>query len=284
MKYWILWLAIGIAYVGSAVLFSLPKIIQTVRSAGKISSRRSFVYMTAFSVFFGGVATVFSWVVAAYCFRARNSFFIGPAEEVSFPLWWLSLIAVGVFLITEGTFLAMYFVRRKRQGETPPSERPKREPREGERADRAVWSVAYVVLVLAIAAATVILTMLLEYLILAKLKFSRGKKALLLGVGLELVALCVLLFFKRKRRGVRRAVSALVPAALFVFTVTLYALLSSLERGTLESVVFTVGAAAFALLPIAACTLLWFDAGRRSTAIWDISDRTQKYDKETDHK
>ncbi|MCH5159575.1 MAG: hypothetical protein J1F66_01835 [Clostridiales bacterium] len=260
MFYWILWLIIGIVF---NIFFSFvaPCVFSKLMNAAQEGNRRAKLsYLTVFSAVVALDVSTLCWVIATYVTQSEAEFAYLNLQGA--PILWSIYVAVGVAAVVfvVGVLILKFAPKRSDSRASSSDLRPK--------AKNMDWFFAtqIALLVLAMAVAAVILTLIMDYILLKLASLFTVKRLLLAGVAAEIVAVAVICVVRRKsvwRR--RRAILLATSATLFCLLIAGYVLLANCTADDIERVMIFAGSGVFVILPMASVTALMFSRGLRRT-------------------
>lgn len=207
---------------------------------------------------------VFVWNIVTFvkCVKAGYTFERGEFPFAVWPIFFA--VAVFALCLTAGA-LVMRFA-------------PKRES--AEVAHKGVWApssclrtVRALLLCVAILFGGAIFTLILDYILIAKVSFALAKRFVLLGVTAEVAVVAVIGVILRKHIVKRSNVLCVaVSVALLALYLAMYLLLYLADRQTVENVFFFAGSGAFVLIPMFFVVgfLLWAGTRKKRFDVEDI--------------
>lgn len=241
MLYWTIWLTTSVACVLflclAAVMqaMGLRKSVLTEPFAKRVGRLSLLVLCVA------GAAFVLCLAIDGFVFRRGNDFEL-DAQSFEFGPLYIAVAIAAVGMVVGALVLWLCFPK---VNSVSPGDASAVKTRD-------VMAVAQMVfLLLGVICASVILSLLLDYVLLRKFNYGTAKRLVLAGVMCEvLVAVIVAAVQWRWVWRRRRAVTAVASTVLFALTTVLYAVLVYCDRNTVESTFFGGGSVAFVMLPI----------------------------------
>lgn len=241
MLYWMIWLTIGIVCVLFLCLVTLQTAFRLRLAALRGTMAECVKWLVLFVLCVAFTVFELSWISNCYVLQKQMGFDIGNA---AFDMWTV-YVAVCVAAVCAGVGgLIIRFCFAERQ----PAVKRQVAPR---KSDGMLFGVKVAVLAVATLAATAILTLILDYVLLRKFTINIAKRLVLSGVFCEVVtAVVIAAVCWRWVWKYRRIVTVTFSAMLSALTAALYILLTLGDRDAVETVLFFGGTGVFILLPI----------------------------------
>ncbi len=251
--YWVLWLISGIMFEVLFCAFILPIVVKkAVKTLSLGTLKGKVLWPTLMSVAFVFAGVMLIWIIATFAYRASKGFYIGSGEVkavISWPFYFFLSLPI-VVAVTLGKNIQKI---RERTAEIAPVKKAQK-PKFTLNKEKILWIAIKVLCALAVIAATVPLSMNLQYIMLKLFSLTAAKRTLTLFIVAELVLSGVYVYFLREHFKWYKYLKYILPAALFVFTMSFFILLVGAPRPTVDSVFMWGGTIVFVIIPIAIAT------------------------------
>lgn len=252
MPYWIIWFVICIVFIGVFSFSVLPAACRGARAAmrSKRPLKGKILPILWCALAISVDISVAVWAIFAFLSRMKSGFAVGYAEDAVKIILIPSISVVAATVLLFFALLGWSFYKRK-DGNFVSSahDLPVKKSRRGRRAYSALL---FIVVALAIAAATPILTVMLYYLAVAKFAVSRAKAVLiLLAAGVAVIAAVICFFTRKKIKKYLGMIFGALSIILFLILIIYSVLLVSVDRLLLEEILMWSAAATTIIISLA---------------------------------
>lgn len=240
MLYWLIWLAVAIAFVALYALFILPRVFR--RTKQMTSGKKGFLgkgvpWICFISINLVLTAGLLLIAIGVFLHRGFDRFAVGVKPSGAFVFYFLfALVAVVAVAMTVWLIALSVRTRRKKSGG-------------GDKRRKAVSWATLIALCVAALVTAATLALLFDYVMLKLISVSKMKRALLLIVALECLGVLAVGFVLRRKKAVRFA-SIGVVVLLFLLVPAYYSLLAFCKASTVQWAVLVIGTTMFILIPL----------------------------------
>lgn len=255
--YWILWLLFGGICEGLFCAFVLPEIIKktfiVIKSERPLKPKFLWLMLMSFSIAFAVILAVFT--IAMFVCSASNNFIVGWGERSLTVITWPFYL---IFLtpIIFGVILATKMQDFKNIADTQAEIKPhiQKTKKAFPNKIQILWLIVYAFWLLALISATIILSMIFNYILLKLFSLSSAKNILLGLVVAEVCVLSVVVFLMRNKirrlKNVRYKLRYIATVASFVLYIIMLVLLVAADRQTVDTVFMWTGSVLFIFIPL----------------------------------